>query len=351
MKGSKCSKGSMDDKLAGIAEEARSRIAACSSLEELEELRVRYLGRKGALTELLKSVPSLPAAERPSFGARANQAKQLVTEQLEARKAKLAGDQEARQRQSEGIDVTLPGRPARAGHRHPLAQAFEEIVEIFHGMGFSVAEGPDIETEWHNFEALNTPRDHPSWNLQDTFYLERPSDLLMRTHTSPVQIRVMESQQPPVRIIAPGRCYRRDAIDASHMPVFHQCEGLYVDRNVSLADLKATLTYFARQLLGEKVKIRFRPHFFPFTEPSVEYDFSCIFCNGRGCRVCKQSGWLEISGAGMVDPNVFKKVGYDPEAWTGYAWGMGVERVAMLRYGIDDIRLFYQGDLRFLEQF
>jgi phenylalanyl-tRNA synthetase alpha chain len=218
-------------------------------------------------------------------------------------------------------------------------------------MGFSVAEGPDIETEWHNFEALNTPRDHPSWNLQDTFYLERPADLLMRTHTSPVQIRVMESRQPPVRIIAPGRCYRRDAIDASHMPVFHQCEGLYVDRNVSLADLKATLTYFARQLLGEKVKIRFRPHFFPFTEPSVEYDFSCVFCGGKGCRVCKQSGWLEISGAGMVDPNVFAKVGYDPEAWTGYAWGMGVERVAMLRYGIDDIRLFYQGDLRFLEQF
>lgn len=341
----------MEGRLAAITEEAKSAIAACGSLEALEELRVRFLGRKGELTELLKLVSSLPQEKRAAFGAAANRAKQEVTAVLEARQAELLARADAARRKAEVLDVTLPGRRVWAGHRHPLSRLMDEVVEIFHGLGFSVAEGPDCETEWHNFEALNTPRDHPSWNLQDTFYLERPPDLLMRTHTSPVQIRMMESQKPPVRIIAPGRCYRRDAIDASHMPVFHQCEGLYVDRNVSLADLKATLTYFARQLLGEGVKIRFRPHFFPFTEPSVEYDFSCVFCQGKGCRVCKQSGWLEISGAGMVDPNVFRNVGYDPEVYTGYAWGMGLERVAMLRYGIDDIRLFYQGDLRFLEQF
>lgn len=341
----------MEDKLDSVAAEAKSAIGACGSLETLEELRVRFLGRKGELTELLKSVSAVPPERRAAFGAAANRAKQEVSALLEARKAELSAAADAKRRQTEVLDVTLPGRRRWTGHRHPLSQLMEEVTEIFHGLGFSVAEGPDCETEWHNFEALNTPRDHPSWNLQDTFYLEKPPDLLMRTHTSPVQIRVMESQKPPVRIIAPGRCYRRDAIDASHMPVFHQCEGLYVDRNVSLADLKATLTYFARQLLGDNVKIRFRPHFFPFTEPSVEYDFSCVFCKGSGCRVCKQSGWLEISGAGMVDPNVFRNVGYDPEAYSGYAWGMGLERLAMLRYGIDDIRLFYQGDMRFLGQF
>jgi phenylalanyl-tRNA synthetase alpha chain len=341
----------MEGRLAAIAAEAKSAIAASGSLEALEELRVRYLGRKGELTELLKSVSSLPQDKRATFGAAANRAKHELSSLLEARQAELSAESDLRRRKAEALDVTLPGRRGWIGRRHPLSQLMDEVVEIFHGLGFSVAEGPDCETEWHNFEALNTPRDHPSWNLQDTFYLEKPPNLLMRTHTSPVQIRVMESQKPPVRIIAPGRCYRRDAIDASHMPVFHQCEGLYVDRNVSLADLKATLTYFARQLLGDNVKIRFRPHFFPFTEPSVEYDFSCVFCRGQGCRVCKQSGWLEISGAGMVDPNVFRNVGYDPEVYSGYAWGMGLERVAMLRYGIDDIRLFYQGDLRFLEQF
>jgi phenylalanyl-tRNA synthetase alpha chain len=341
----------MEGKLASIAADAKKAVGDCSDLEALEVLRVRYLGRKGELTELLKAISSLPSERRAAFGAAANRAKQEVAAMLEARQAELLAKADSAKRKAEALDVTLPGRRTWTGHRHPLSQLMDEVVEIFHGLGFSVADGPDCETEWHNFEALNTPRDHPSWNLQDTFYLEKPPDLLMRTHTSPVQIRVMESQKPPVRIIAPGRCYRRDAIDSSHMPVFHQCEGLYVDKGVSLADLKATLTYFARQLLGSGVKIRFRPHFFPFTEPSVEYDFSCIFCQGKGCRVCKQSGWLEISGAGMVDPNVFRNVGYDPEEYTGYAWGMGLERVAMLRYGIDDIRLFYQGDLRFLKQF
>jgi phenylalanyl-tRNA synthetase alpha chain len=340
----------MNEKLKQIESEAKARIAGCSSLDGLEELRVLYLGRKGQVTELLKSVSGLPAAERPAFGAAVNQLKNGLSGLLDDRKQELEASSHSAALVKEALDVSLPGRRPALGHRHPLHQIMSEIAGIFMGLGFTVAEGPDVETEYHNFDALNTPPDHPARNVQDTFYLKN-NKLLLRTQTSPVQIRVMESQQPPVRIIAPGRCYRRDAIDASHMPVFHQVEGLYVDRNVSLADLKATLTYFAHELLGPKIKIRFRPHFFPFTEPSVEYDFSCVFCNGQGCKVCKQSGWLEISGAGMVDPNVFKIVGYDPEVYTGFAWGMGVERVAMLRYGINDIRLFYQGDVRFLEQF
>ncbi len=341
----------MSRQLATIEAAATARASTCDSAAALEELRVRYLGRKGELTELLKSVSSLPPAERPAFGAAVNALKARLTALLDGRAAELEGGEASRALSRESLDVSLPGRAPFAGHRHPLSQVFAEIVDIFHGIGYSVAEGPDVETEWHNFDALNTPADHPARNIQDTFYIKGRPGLLLRTHTSPVQIRTMKSQQPPVRIIAPGRCYRRDAIDASHLPVFQQCEGLYVDKNVSMADLKATISYFAGRLMGDKVKVRFRPHFFPFTEPSVEYDFSCVFCQGTGCRVCKQSGWLEISGAGMVDPNVFKNVGYDPEVYSGFAWGMGVERVAMLKYGINDIRLFYQGDVRFLEQF
>lgn len=341
----------MNEKLAKIGAEAKEKIAGCRSVAELEALRVLYLGRKGELTELLKSVSSLPAAERPAFGAATNRLKAEIAELLDIRRSETAGAERKAQHGQEAVDITLPGRRPFIGHRHPLSQLLEEISDIFHGLGFSVAEGPDVDTAWNNFDALNTPESHPSRDMQDTFYLNQDQSLLLRTHTSPVQIRTMQSQKPPVRIIAPGRCYRRDAIDASHMPVFHQCEGLYVDKKASLADFKGILNYFVRQLLGGKVKVRFRPHFFPFTEPSVEYDFSCLFCGGKGCRVCKQSGWLEISGAGMVDPNVFKNVGYDPEVYQGFAWGLGLERVAMLRYGINDIRLFYQGDMRFLEQF
>ncbi len=343
--------GRMEQRLNDIEREGAAKIAACGSLAALEELRVQYLGRKGTITELLKSVSAQPADQRPSFGAAVNALKGKLTAALDARKAGLSQAESQQALQAERLDISLPGRAAPLGHRHLLAQVFAEITEIFMGIGYSVAEGPDVETEWHNFDALNTPAYHPARNIQDTFYIQGQPGLLLRTHTSPVQIRTMKSQQPPVRIIAPGRCYRRDAIDASHMPVFHHCEGLYVDKNVSMADLKATISYFTKRLMGDKVKVRFRPHFFPFTEPSVEFDFSCIFCKGAGCRVCKQSGWLEISGAGMVDPNVFKNVGYDPEVYSGFAWGMGVERVAMLKYGINDIRLFYSGDLRFLEQF
>lgn len=341
----------MSEQLTALETAAAARIAACGQAADVEQLRVEYLGRKGAVTELLKSVSALPAAERPAFGAAVNALKGRLAGLLDARRDTLSGAESARALESERLDVSLPGRAPFAGRRHPLAQVFAEITDIFHGLGYTVAGGPDVDDEWHNFDALNTPADHPARNVQDTFYIKDRPGQLLRTHTSTVQIRTMMAQRPPVRIIAPGRCYRRDAIDASHLPVFHQCEGLYVDRNVTLADLKATLTYFARQLLGPRVRIRFRPHFFPFTEPSVEYDFSCVFCGGTGCRVCKQSGWLEISGAGMVDPNVFKNVGYDPEVYSGFAWGMGVERVAMLKYGINDIRLLYQGDVRFLEQF
>ena len=341
----------MNDKLAIIGAKAEEKISGCRSLAELEALRVLYLGRKGELTELLKAVSSLPNTERPAFGAATNQLKVRIGQLLDARKAGLSSAERKSQHSQEAVDITLPGRQPFAGHRHPLSQLLEEISDIFHGMGFTVAEGPDVDTAWNNFDALNTPESHPSRDPQDTFYLDKENSLLLRTHTSTVQIRTMKSQPPPVRIIAPGRCYRRDAIDASHMPVFHQCEGLYVDKKACLADFKGILNYFVHQLLGEKVKVRFRPHFFPFTEPSVEYDFSCLFCQGKGCRVCKQSGWLEISGAGMVDPNVFKNVGYDPEIYQGFAWGLGLERVAMLRYGINDIRMFYQGDMRFLEQF
>jgi phenylalanyl-tRNA synthetase alpha chain len=258
---------------------------------------------------------------------------------------KAAGSATAARR----FDPTLPGLWRGPGVRHPITLVIEEAIRIFSMLGFTVADGPDIETEYHNFDALNTPADHPSRDIQDTFWLA--SGQLLRTQTSPVQIRVMENRKPPVRIIAPGRCYRRDTTDATHSANFHQIEGLYVDREVSMADLKGDITFFAHQMMGKDVKVRFRPHFFPFTEPSVEYDFSCHLCGGQGCRVCKHSGWIEISGAGMVNPKVFRTVGYDPDTTTGYAFGMGVERIAMIKYGIEDIRHLYDNDVRFLEQF
>jgi len=317
-----------------------------TSAEELEQVRVAFLGRRGRITMLMRAIREAPAAERPALGRAANTAKRAVQEAIEAQRARIEAQQA---RTSERLDVTLPGRRPRIGHVHPVTQIMDEAVDIFRRMGFVVADGPDIETEYYNFDALNTPADHPSRDIQDTFYL--PDGRLLRTQTSPVQVRVMESTQPPVRIICPGRCFRRDTPDATHSANFHQIEGLYVDRKVSLAHLKGTLTVFARELLGPNVRVRFRPHFFPFTEPSIEYDFSCIMCGGSGCRLCKGSGWLEISGAGMVDPAVFEAVGYDPEEWTGYAFGMGVERIAMIRFAIDDIRLLYENDVRFLHQF
>lgn len=315
---------------------------------ELEQIRVRYLGRQGALTSLLRSLGTLPAAERPLVGAAANDAKRELEGALEQRLAATLEEERRRRREGARVDLTLPGRRPPLGSVHPLTRVHDEIVEIFVGLGFSVAEGPEIESDYFNFEALNLPRDHPARDMQDTFYLTE--DRLLRTHTSPVQIRTMQAQKPPVRIICPGKVYRRDA-DITHSPQFTQFEGLAVDRNISMADLKGTLELFAREMFGPRSKIRFRPSFFPFTEPSAEVDVLCFLCGGDGCRVCKQSGWLEILGSGMVHPQVLRNVGYDPEEVTGWAFGMGVERIAMLKYGVDDIRLFFENDLRFLRQF
>jgi phenylalanyl-tRNA synthetase alpha chain len=334
-----------------IAGEARDAIGRAASSADLEAVRVRYLGRQGALTQVLKSLGSLPAAERPAVGAAANEAKRALEALLESRLAAAADHERRQARARTRPDLTLPGRRPPLGVTHPLTRVHDEIVQIFAGLGFSVVEGPQIETDYHNFEALNIPADHPARDMQDTFYLGAPRDggLLLRTHTSPVQIRTMLAQGPPVRIIVPGAVFRRDA-DITHSPMFHQVEGLAVDRDISMGDLKGTLELFAREMFGPRSRIRFRPSFFPFTEPSAEVDVLCFLCGGDGCRVCKQSGWLEILGSGMVHPQVLRNVGYDPEAVTGWAFGMGIERIAMLKYGVDDIRLFFENDLRFLKQ-
>jgi phenylalanyl-tRNA synthetase alpha chain len=331
--------------LNNIEKEALQALDTVSDKNALEAVSVSYLGRKGKLAELSKQMGQLDSAIKPKAGARLNEVRKRLTEAVDSKSAAFA----QKDKSTHLIDYTLPGSRSYIGHKHPLLQTADLIVSIFRGMGFAVASGPDIETDFYNFDALNTPEDHPARDLSDTFYIEK--GILLRTHTSPVQIRTMQSQKPPVRIISPGRCYRSDAPDASHSPVFYQCEGLFVDENVTFGDLKGVIITFARELFGPKMNVRFRPHFFPFTEPSAEYDFSCVLCGGKGCRVCKNSGWLEISGAGMVDPEVFKAVGYDSEKYTGFAFGMGVDRITMLRYSINDIRLLYDNDVRFLRQF
>ncbi len=333
--------------IALLKQAALAEAAAAKDAEAVEAIRIKYLGRKGKVPEIMDSLRNLSPEERRDAGRAANELKNELTAALAARKGEL--EKAAGEHEKQVFDATLPGRWRGLGSRHPISQVIERAAKIFHAMGFTVADGPDVETEYHNFDALNTPADHPSRDTQDTFYLK--TGQLLRTQTSPVQIRVMEKQKPPVRIIAPGRCYRRDTTDATHSANFHQIEGLYVDRKVSMADLKGDLTHFAHQMVGPKVGVRFRPHFFPFTEPSVEYDFSCHLCDGAGCRVCKHTGWIEISGAGMVNPKVFQIVGYDPEQVTGYAFGMGVERVAMILLGIPDIRMLYENDVRFLREF
>ena len=335
------------DELDAIRSQALADIEGASSLSQLEEVRHRYLGRKGILTACLARIRDLPPDQRREYGQRVNELKETVTHAWEARHRILSESAAAAPR--DDFDWTLPGIWRGVGRLHPVTAIIQATVEIFRSIGFTVARGPDIETVRNNFDALNTPPDHPSRDPQDTFYLA--DGTLLRCHTSPVQVRYMEAHPPPVRIVAPGRCYRRDTPDATHSANFHQIEGLYVDRRVSLADLKGDLTYFARRLMGPNVRVRFRPHFFPFTEPSVEVDFSCHVCGGGGCRVCKQSGWIEIAGAGMVHPNVFRAVGYDPDAVTGYAFGMGIERIAMILFGIPDIRMLYENDVRYLAQF
>jgi phenylalanyl-tRNA synthetase alpha chain len=332
--------------IARSREDALAEARAAEGADAIEAVRIKYLGRKGLLPQIMAGLRDLEPAERGEAGREANEFKQQVGALLDALKAGQAGSASV---QSSAQDVTLPGCWPRLGSLHPITMVIHEVTRIFNRLGFTVADGPDVETEYHNFDALNTPAHHPSRDAQDTFWFT--SDKCLRTQTSPVQVRVMQSQKPPVRIITPGRCYRRDTTDATHSANFHQVEGLYVDRDVSLADLKGCLSYFAREMMGPGVRVRFRPHFFPFTEPSVEVDFSCHVCGGAGCRVCKQSGWIEIAGAGMVDPRVFQKVGYDPETTTGYAFGMGVERIAMIKFGVWDIRMLYENDLRFLKQF
>jgi len=328
-----------------LKERALAEAREASSPQALEAVRIKYLGRKGVVPAIMDGLKELAPAQRGAAGRAANALKGELAALLDQRRVAGGGERAS----APPADLSLPGRWRPLGSLHPITLVVGETTRIFRRLGFTVADGPDVETRYHNFEALNTPDHHPSLDERDTFWFD--ADRLLRTQPSPVQIRVMASQPPPVRIITPGRCYRRDTTDATHSANFHQVEGLYVDRDVSLADLKGVLAYFAREMMGPKVAVRFRPHFFPFTEPSVECDFTCHVCGGGGCRVCKQSGWIEIAGAGMVDPRVYRKVGYDPEAFTGYAFGMGVERIAMIKYGIEDIRLLYENDARFLRQF
>jgi phenylalanyl-tRNA synthetase alpha chain len=331
--------------LDALTSTALTDITQAATPDALEQVRVCYLGRNGKLPEIMAGLKSVPNEQKPAFGQAANQFKQKVTAALNERKDSLLADATP----ADALDVTLPGNARHTGGLHPIRQIMNRVTEVFDKIGFTVATGPDVETVFNNFDALNTPDDHPSRDEQDTFYLEDGS--LLRTQTSPIQIRHMLNNPPPVRIIAPGRAYRRDTPDATHSANFHQVEGLFVDKNVSMADLKSDLTYFASEILGKGANVRFRPHFFPFTEPSVEVDFTCHVCKGKGCRVCKNSGWIEIAGAGMVDPDVFNAVGYNPNEITGYAFGMGLERIAMILLEIDDIRRLYENDARFLRQF
>ena len=337
----------MLEELLQLQETAVEKILATNQLKVLEELRVQYLGRKSQLRGIMASLGDLPADQRPEIGQAAGSTQNAIQTAISNQVNLIREAEES----GSHIDVTLPGRAPTLGTRHPLISLSYELTDIFRGMGFELFDGPETEDEYHNFDALNTPQDHPARDLHDTFYLKEGG--LLRTHTSTVQIRLMENRPPPIRMISSGRCYRKETVDATHHFAFHQMEGLFVDHNVSFADLKGTIEAMGRQLLGPRTRVRFRSHFFPFTEPSVEYDFSCSICSGenRECRVCKGTGWIEIAGAGMVDPAVFESVGYDPETYTGFAFGMGLERIAMIRYGIDDVRLFLENDLRFIRQF
>jgi len=333
-------------KLEAALAAAEQKLKTAAAEGEIEAVRVELIGRNGLLPALSKDMGSLAPEEKRAAGRAFNEAKNKLQTLLDEAKTRLLSTVVAA---GEIADVTLPGRRWRLGRKHPISIVIDDCVSIFRRMGFICAGGPEIDSVWNNFDALNTPQEHPSRDPQDTFYFG--DGRLLRTHTSPVQVRYMTSHKPPVRIVSPGRCFRRDTPDATHGVVFHQIEGLHVDRDVSMSDLKSTLLAFAAELFGEGVNIRMRPHFFPFTEPSVEVDFSCIMCKGKGCRVCKNSGWLEIAGAGMVDPNVLKNVGYDPEECRGFAFGMGIERIAMIRYRINDLRLLYDNEMRFLAQF
>ena len=339
----------MKQQLEEIKSRAAAALANAKLPQEIDELRVRFLGKKGELTGILKQMGKLSPEERPVIGQLANEVRSWIETDIETRLTEIKASQMAARLESEKLDVTLPGKRPQFGAKHPLSIVLDEIKEIFIGMGFEIADGPEVETDYYNFEALNIPKDHPARDTQDTFYINE--NILLRTQTSPVQVRVMEQKKPPIRIISPGRVYRSDALDATHSPLFHQIEGLVVDKGITFADLKGTLETFIKRLYGEDSVVRFRPHHFPFTEPSAEVDVQCFNCKGEGCRLCKGEDWIEILGCGMVHPKVLSNCGIDPEVYSGFALGMGLERVVMRRYNIDDIRLFYENDVRFLKQF
>lgn len=339
----------MKEQLLEILEKVKKDIASAESLNQLEQFRVKYLGKKGELTVLLRGMGKLSKEMRPIIGKLANEVRDSIEKTLEESKAVIKEKEKKARLEKEVIDVTMAGKTNRVGHRHPLTLVLDEIKDIFIGMGYKIAEGPEVETVYYNFDALNAPKDHPSRDLSDTFYINE--DILLRTQTSPVQVRTMQKSKPPIRIISPGRCYRSDEIDATHSPMFHQVEGLVIDKNITLGDLKGTLDTFAKRLFGINTKTKFRPHYFPFTEPSGEVDVSCFKCGGSGCKICKGSGWIEILGCGMVHPNVLKECGIDPDVYSGFAFGMGLDRITMLKYEIEDIRLLFENDMRFIEQF
>ncbi len=339
----------MKNKLEAIQNSAIAEITSSASLRDLDAVRVKYLGKKGELTAILRSMGSLPAEERPIVGGLVNEVREILENTITEKSSALESDALNQKLAEETLDVSMPGSIATIGAKHPLSIVLDDIRDIFMGMGFSIAEGPEVEQDYYNFEALNLPKDHPARDTQDTFYIAE--NILLRTQTSTVQIHTMEKQKPPIRIIAPGRVYRSDAVDATHSPVFHQIEGLVVDKNISMSDLKGILELFAKKLYGDDTVVRFRPHHFPFTEPSAEMDVMCFMCAGEGCRLCKGEGWIEILGCGMVHPKVLETCNIDPNVYSGYAFGLGLERVVMRRYKIDDIRMFYENDVRFLHQF
>ncbi len=340
----------MKEKLKHIRTSALEQLDAADSTEKLEQLRVKFLGKKGELTAVLRGMGALSPDERPAIGQIANEIRESVEKMIAEKKEKLSAEFLQHRLESEKIDVTMPAKRFNIGHRHPLAQVEDEMCGIFRSMGFDIEEGPEVETDYYNFQALNTPENHPARDSQDTFYIT--DNILLRSQTSSVQVHAMErAGKPPIRVVSPGRVYRSDAVDATHSPMFHQLEGLVVDKDITMGDLKGTLETFARRMFGNDTKIRFRPHHFPFTEPSAEIDISCFMCGGKGCKVCKGEGWIEILGAGMVHPNVLSCSGIDPDAYSGFAFGMGIERIAMKKYSIDDMRLLYENDLRFLRQF
>ena len=339
----------MKEKLQELAEAARKRIEEAEGPDKLNEVKVAYLGKKGELTAILKSMKDVAPEDRPKVGQLVNETRAKIEELLEASRKKLEEAAREAKMKAEVIDVTLPAKKSMIGHRHPNTIALEEVERIFIGMGYEVVEGPEVEYDKYNFEKLNIPKGHPARDEQDTFYIN--DSVVLRSQTSPVQVRTMETRKPPIRIIAPGRVFRSDEVDATHSPSFHQIEGLVIDKNITFADLKGTLAEFARELFGEETKVKFRPHHFPFTEPSAEVDVSCFKCGGKGCRFCKGSGWIEILGCGMVHPHVLEMCNIDPEEYSGFAFGVGLERIALLKYEIDDMRLLYENDVRFLKQF